>query len=604
MSRSGSLQRRTTYLISLTLVKVETVGVGGAGHGHAPAEEERQFTDEEEEETELEEEEDDEDSLREVGKERVKLERGEIGPSGGTPAKASKDLWVPERPTPPSIPVTHVKGGAGGVVEGGAEKEAGQPRAVPPKALRVPDLCSVDPCRTPTRSNIPLRIGQRPVSLMKAHSDAANRCELRGSWEGGASSVAEPRSPASPGGRDTRLPEADGRSRPLHRHGNGTKVEGKGAGGAVKEVFGGRAVGGAVGGAVSWDSPRNEKLKAGSASLPAPLTLAPKPPRKGKSRTLDNSDIRHQPEDLSKGAGGPISPALGPAPDSTPAALQVQAQRASARDHRMLKFISGIFAKSTPVPPSPVSAASPCGSIQRESSEEDASCALGQEWTLSRSVPELHLGVVGSLRSGKSALIHKFVTGSYLPLENQEGGRFKKEVLTDGQSHLLLIREELMLSDALFCSWVDAVILVFSLENEASFQEVYKNYSHLCAHRNITEIPLIVVGTQDKISNTNPRVIEDARARQLCADVRRCSYYETCATYGLNVERVFSEAAQRMAAMKRQMALAASSKSLPSSPSHSGASTPVSGTFPGQVRPADRQRDTRPSLNPSQACTS
>lgn len=45
----------------------------------------------------------------------------------------------------------------------------------------------------------------------------------------------------------------------------------------------------------------------------------------------------------------------------------------------------------------------------------------------------------------------------------------------------------------------------------------------------------------DKISSTNPRVIDDARARQLCADVRRCTYYETCATYGLNVNRVFND---------------------------------------------------------------
>ena len=45
----------------------------------------------------------------------------------------------------------------------------------------------------------------------------------------------------------------------------------------------------------------------------------------------------------------------------------------------------------------------------------------------------------------------------------------------------------------------------------------------------------------DKISSTNPRVIDDARARQLCSDVRRCTYYETCATYGLNVNRVFTD---------------------------------------------------------------
>ena len=36
-------------------------------------------------------------------------------------------------------------------------------------------------------------------------------------------------------------------------------------------------------------------------------------------------------------------------------------------------------------------------------------------------------------------------------------------------------------------------------------------------------------------------MVGDARARALCADMKRCSYYETCATYGLNVDRVFQE---------------------------------------------------------------
>lgn len=108
----------------------------------------------------------------------------------------------------------------------------------------------------------------------------------------------------------------------------------------------------------------------------------------------------------------------------------------------------------------------------------------------------------------------------------------------------------------------------------------------------------------DKISGSNPRVIEDQRARQLCIDVRHSLFYETCATYGFNVDRVFSEgqgqrlsrspgstahrdlpcfpAAQKMVAQRRQAALQAC-KSLPNSPSHSGGSTPGSASFPGQV---------------------
>lgn len=45
----------------------------------------------------------------------------------------------------------------------------------------------------------------------------------------------------------------------------------------------------------------------------------------------------------------------------------------------------------------------------------------------------------------------------------------------------------------------------------------------------------------DAISESRPRVIDDARARKLASDLKRCSYYETCATYGLNVERVFQD---------------------------------------------------------------
>jgi len=65
-----------------------------------------------------------------------------------------------------------------------------------------------------------------------------------------------------------------------------------------------------------------------------------------------------------------------------------------------------------------------------------------QEWTLSRSVPDLRLGIVGSLSSGKSALVHRYLTGSYMQEESPEGGRFKKEIVVEGQSYLLLIRDE------------------------------------------------------------------------------------------------------------------------------------------------------------------
>uniref|UniRef100_A0A803T1S9 Arf-GAP with GTPase, ANK repeat and PH domain-containing protein 1 n=1 Tax=Anolis carolinensis TaxID=28377 RepID=A0A803T1S9_ANOCA len=164
-----------------------------------------------------------------------------------------------------------------------------------------------------------------------------------------------------------------------------------------------------------------------------------------------------------------------------------------------------------------------------------------QEWTLSRSVPELKVGIVGNLASGKSALVHRYLTGTYVQEESPEGGRFKKEIVVDGQSYLLLIRDEGGPPEAQFAMWVDAVIFVFSLEDEISFQTVYHYYSRMANYRNTNEIPMVLVGTQDAISSSNPRVIDDGRARKLSNDLKRCTYYETCATYGLNVERVFQD---------------------------------------------------------------
>lgn len=47
-----------------------------------------------------------------------------------------------------------------------------------------------------------------------------------------------------------------------------------------------------------------------------------------------------------------------------------------------------------------------------------------------------------------------------------------------------------------FAAWVDAVIFVFSLENEASFNAIYTYYTKMAHYRNSGEIPIILVGTQ------------------------------------------------------------------------------------------------------------
>ncbi|XP_071017276.1 arf-GAP with GTPase, ANK repeat and PH domain-containing protein 1-like isoform X1 [Oncorhynchus clarkii lewisi] len=615
MSHAGTLQRRTTYLISLTLVKVEAVGGDGVSIGpqpqqtlalgragvEGPEDEELSRTTEDEGghacvemkgegNTEMEEEEQEYVSFGGPVQEREKpeiKERESRGP--GSSKDVTLETKSKESPLLPKNVKDQVKGLAG-VSDlpsvGGLRREGTRPKTElyrePPMLFPRCEEGMGDASNTLSRGSMPItvppRLTQRPEVLMRSHAGggAVSRRELR------EANQSMPPSAKSLDRKDNRIGDRSPMTAAVASLGpyRASWADSDGRSTLLRQ---GAPVGGGFTDVVTRESPRGDRLKTGSTSLPAqPTPQISKPPRKGKSRTLDNSDLHSLSEDLKKGKDSQSQGGT--------------TQRPPARDRKMLKFISGIFTKSTPAPPCSNTAPPIYTPIQRGSSEEEAACGNSQEWTFSRTVQELRLGVLGGLRSGKSALVHRHMSGSYQPLENPEGGRYKKEVLVDGNSHILLIREETGPPDAQMASWVDGVILVFSLENEASFQEVYRNYSELGIHRNIAEIPFIVVGTQDKITSTNPRVIEDARARQLCSDVRRCTYYETCATYGLNVNRVFTEAAQKIMAVKKQAALLASCKSLPNSPSHSGGSTPVSGVFPGQASNGGQSSDYSSSL--------
>lgn len=47
-----------------------------------------------------------------------------------------------------------------------------------------------------------------------------------------------------------------------------------------------------------------------------------------------------------------------------------------------------------------------------------------------------------------------------------------------------------------FSAWIDALLLVFSLENEESFSIVCGFYNRMCSFRNMSEVPKILVGVQ------------------------------------------------------------------------------------------------------------
>ncbi|XP_037107749.1 arf-GAP with GTPase, ANK repeat and PH domain-containing protein 1-like [Syngnathus acus] len=592
MSQADNPQKRTTYLISLTLVKVEALPEDVAGKqeekegGGSPKEKEevRHAPKEQEvcggpqvsgkESTQVEE------------VEQVHVKYGSPNEKWGkaerrdhkdiVPVPKSKDPALIHPPLRQMVKVYSGSSFETTVRREGPRNEASRPKTEvyrePPrlflKGENGAELNNRSRCSLPF--SVPPQVSQRPEVMMRSHAGANSWREAR---EANSNLYHSAKTLER---RDNRI----GEQSPLMATTTlgpyrASWADSDGRGTLIRPAA---PLSGGYSGIMNRENTHEDRFKV---SLVTPVTCdANRPQRKATSRTLDNSDLHCLSEDgrrAKEGQGGAI-------------------QRAPARDRKMLKFISGIFSKSAAVPSNVSTASALYPAAERGSSEEEAPCTSSQEWTITQTVQELHLAVLGGLCSGKSALVHRHLTGSYLSLEHAEGRQYIKDVLIDGQSHLLIIREETELPGAQFASWLDAVILVFSLENEASFQEVYKIYHQLAVHRPVIEIPFVVVGTQDKISSSNPRVIDDARARQLCSDVRRCTYYETCATYGLNVNRVFTDAAQKIMAAKKQAALLASCKSLPNSPSHSGGSTPVSGVFPGQASNGGQSSDYSSSL--------
>lgn len=354
MSGSGTLQQRTTYLISLTLVKVEAVEESGeakkcslekvaeAGQGGRPGQEFRATV-----ET---------GSLAEVDVEQSAKDSAEMKGDIDKLSDARAKLLSPQRDSLlPSLDV---------VSKSSKKSPCNFLFSLPPERVTIQKTKSADifeknastseskTSRSPaltTQTSLPIHPSeQRPVSLLTAHSSVTTR--------GRDSRDSRERNPASAQSLDRKDCRVLMRSPGPYRASwaeasqpegwrnqqDETQTE------TLLEIGGGLA-------AVMRDIPRKERLKIGSSSLPAPATQAPKPARKGKSRTLDNSDLNSLSEDLVL-------------------AREVQqvhhGQRCSAKDRKMLKFISGIFTKSTSGATEPSSTAPPVY-IQRDSSEEE-----------------------------------------------------------------------------------------------------------------------------------------------------------------------------------------------------------------------------------------
>ncbi|KAK3731516.1 hypothetical protein QZH41_008549 [Actinostola sp. cb2023] len=169
------------------------------------------------------------------------------------------------------------------------------------------------------------------------------------------------------------------------------------------------------------------------------------------------------------------------------------------------------------------------------------------EFTVSKisSNLELRLGIVGSSVSGKSFLVQRYLTGIYPKMESFSG-RYKKEVMHDGQTNLLLIRDETGPPDLQFTQWVDAVIFVFSLDDELSYSMIPGYYAKMAQYRNISDVPVILVAMRDGVDDVYPGTVSLQRIKKLINDLKHCVYMEASALTGDNVDAIFKTAIEKL----------------------------------------------------------
>lgn len=388
MSKAGNPQKRTTYLISLTLVKVEAVPEDEAGSQKEALPEGEGSPNRQEEQEEVsnapEKEQTPpcvevvEEEITQVEEEVEQVKYGSPKENQGRPewrephghqkdaaatVSKSKDTCFVHPPVRQLVKVCGGSTSEAALLREGPRSEALRPKTElyrePPmlylKGENGSDLNSRSRCSLPF--SVPPQVSPRPEVVMRSHAGGNVTCwrDLR---EANASLY---HSAKTLDRRDNRLGDQSPlvaattlgpyRASWADSDGRGTLIR-PGAPGS-----------GGFSGIMTRDTSQGETFKTVSVSLPAPpATDVSRPQRKVTSRTLDNSDLHSLSEDLRKGKDGQAG----------------TVQRAAPRDRKMLKFISGIFTKSTAVPAS-VSTASPLyPALERGSSEEegkDTSCS-------------------------------------------------------------------------------------------------------------------------------------------------------------------------------------------------------------------------------------
>lgn len=174
---------------------------------------------------------------------------------------------------------------------------------------------------------------------------------------------------------------------------------------------------------------------------------------------------------------------------------------------------------------------------------------LGKELVKVRLMREYKVVVLGSGGVGKSALTVQFVTGTFIEKYDPTIEDFyRKEIEVDSSPSVLEIldtagTEQFASMRDLYIKNGQGFILVYSLVNQQSFQDIKPMRDQIVRVKRYEKVPLILVG--NKVDLEPEREVMSSEGRAL-AQEWGCPFMETSAKSKSMVDELFAEIVRQM----------------------------------------------------------
>ncbi|XP_029629691.1 ras-related protein Rap-2b [Salmo trutta] len=162
---------------------------------------------------------------------------------------------------------------------------------------------------------------------------------------------------------------------------------------------------------------------------------------------------------------------------------------------------------------------------------------------------EYKVVVLGSGGVGKSALTVQFVTGSFIEKYDPTIEDFyRKEIEVDSSPSVLEIldtagTEQFASMRDLYIKNGQGFILVYSLVNQQSFQDINPMRDQIIRVKRYERVPMILVG--NKVDLEGEREVSSGEGKAL-ADEWNCPFMETSAKNKGSVDELFAEIVRQM----------------------------------------------------------